>query len=308
MDRRHTLGNLIKILLSAAIIGFIFYKFPMDSVWDTILSANIGLLLAALAFQILSQTVAAYRWSLIMGILKFDHPFSFYFRSYFKGSLFNQMLPTSVGGDAYRIAELTAHGGLVQEAFYGVFIDRIVGLFGLLLLNLLANLIESDLLPEEVFWSINIVILLAISGLIVLLLIRKVHLLQRYKVTRFFFFLSERSRLIYRTPKRINQQIGLSILIHLLSMIAIFGIGHSVGINEPLVTYLVLIPPAILLTILPISFAGWGVREGALVALFLLIGVDQTQVLAMSLLYGVILILSALPGLYFYLKSKHKYL
>lgn len=302
------MGNIIKLLLSAAIIGFIFYKFEMSSVLNTILSANIGLLVAALVMQILSQSVAAYRWSLIMGLLKFDHPFSFYFRSYFKGSLFNQVLPTSIGGDAYRIAEVSANGGLVKEAFYGVFIDRVVGLVGLLLLNLAANLIESNLLPKEVFWSINIVLILGIVGLVVLLLIRKVTLFDRYKITRIFYQLSNRFRFIYRTPKRISQQMGLSILTHLLSMVCIFGIGHSVGINEPLVTYLVLIPPAILLTILPISFAGWGVREGALVALFLLIGIDQTQVLAMSLLYGFILILSALPGLYYYLKSKHKFL
>lgn len=302
------MGNLIKLLLSAGIIGFIFYKFEMTSVIDTILSANIGLLVAALLMQILSQTVAAYRWSLIMGLLKFQHAIGFYLKSYFKGSLFNQVLPTSIGGDAYRIAEVSANGGLVKEAFYGVFIDRIVGLVGLLILNLAANLIEENLLPEAVFWSINIVLLLGIGGIIVLLLLHKIHWLERYKLTRLFYQLSNRFRFIYRTPKRISQQLGLSILTHLLSMICIFGIGHSVGINEPLVTYLVLIPPAILLTILPISFAGWGVREGALVALFLLIGIDQTQVLAMSLLYGVILILSALPGLYFYLKSEHKFL
>ena len=302
------MGNLVKLLLSVVIISFIFYKFDLSAVWKIILEANIWLLLAAWGVQMLSQTVAAYRWSLIMDMLKFHHNFGFYFRSYFKGSLFNQVLPTSIGGDAYRIAELTANGGLMKEAFYGVFIDRIVGLVGLLLLNLMANMIENDLLPEEVFWSINLVLFAGILGLFVLLLIRKFSLFERYKITRLFYQLSNRFRFIYRTPKRISQQLGLSVLIHLLSMIAIFGIGHSVGINEPLVNYLVIIPPAILLTILPISFAGWGVREGALVALFLLIGIDQNLVLAMSLLYGIILILSALPGLVFYLRGKHKYL
>ncbi len=86
------MGNLIKLGLSIAIIGFILYKFDVRAVWDTILNANGAFLLAALAVQMLSQTVAAYRWSLIMGILKFKHSFGFYFRSYFKGSLFNQVL------------------------------------------------------------------------------------------------------------------------------------------------------------------------------------------------------------------------
>ena len=302
------MGNLIKLVLSVFIIGFILYKFDIVAVWDTMLNASLGLLAAALLVQILSQTIAAYRWSLIMGALKFNHPFGFYFRSYFKGSLFNQILPTSIGGDAYRIAEVSAHGGLVKEAFYGVFIDRIVGLVGLLLLNLFANSFEFNLMPYEVFMTINIILITALFGLFVLMAIHKFHYFKRYKLTRLFYELSERFRFIYKTPKRISQQLGLSILIHLLSMVAIFGIGHSLGINEPLITYLVVIPPAILLTILPISFAGWGIREGALIALFMMIGVDEHLVLAMSLLYGIILILSALPGLFFYLTSQHKYL
>lgn len=289
-------------------MSFIVYKLDFEKVWAIILTANIGLIAAALVMQVLSQTLAAYRWYLIMDILNFPHNFKFYFKSYFKGSLFNQILPTSIGGDAYRIAEVAAHGNTVKEAFYGVFIDRIVGLVGLLILNLFANLIYSHILPTAVFITINVIILSAMLGLFVLIAIHKFEIFNRYKVTRLFYQLSQRFRAIYKTPKRIAQQLGLSVLIHLFSMLAIFGIGHSVGINEPLITYLILIPPAILLTILPISFAGWGVREGALIGLFLLIGVDQTLVLAMSLIYGITLIIAALPGLVFFIKSKHKYL
>ena len=301
------MSNLIKLVISIAVVSFLIYKLDFQAVWQNIIHASFGLIAAALVMQLLSQTLAAYRWYLIMDILKFPHTFSFYLKSYFKGSLFNQVLPTSIGGDAYRIAEVSANGGLVKEAFYGVFIDRIVGLLGLLLLNFVANWIQPELLPAGLFITINLIILAAIAGLFVLMAIHKFPIFDRYKVTRLFFELSHRFRFIYKTPKRIAEQLGLSILIHLFSMLALFGIGHSLGINEPLVTYLVLIPPAILLTILPISFAGWGVREGALIGLFLLIGVDQTLVLAMSLIYGVTLMVAALPGLFFFIKSKHKY-
>jgi uncharacterized membrane protein YbhN (UPF0104 family) len=54
----------------------------------------------------------------------------------------------------------------------------------------------------------------------------------------------------------------------------------------------------------PISLAGWGIREGAMIGIFLLIGADQTKVLAMSIIYGILLIISSLPGAYFWIKSK----
>lgn len=301
------MANLVKLLISVSIIGFLLYKVDVAAVWDTIRQAN-GLYLAlALLCIILSQLVAAYRWSLIMGLLNYSHTLGFYVRSYFKGSVFNQLLPTSIGGDAYRIAEVKAHGGRFRDAFYGVFIDRIVGLIGLLLLTLSANLFENNLLPDHVFYVVNGLVIAAFIGFFILLALHKLAFLQRYRLTRPLYDLSFQFRLVYKTPKRISQQLGLSILIHLLAMVAMFGIGHSVGINEPMSVFLVIIPPAILLTVLPISFAGWGVREGALVVLFLMVGVDQTLVLAMSLLYGLLLILAALPGVVFYLRSQHKY-
>lgn len=299
--------NLVKLFISLLVVSFIVYKLDYQKVWDTMLSANVWLLIGALGFQLLSQTLAAYRWNLIMKMLKFPYDFGFYFRSYFKGSLFNQILPTSIGGDAYRIAEVSANDGSVKEAFFGVFIDRVVGLVGLLVLNLFANLWQPEIFPKEVFWAINFILLSALFGLLVLLGFHKIEYLKKYAFTEFFYDLSDRFRFIYKTKERITVQMVLSILIHLCSMIAIFGIGHALLINEPLITYLALVPPAILLTLIPISFAGWGVREGALISLFLLIGVEETQVLAMSLLYGIILIIAALPGLVFFIRSK-KYL
>ena len=60
-------------------------------------------------------------------------------------------------------------------------------------------------------------------------------------------------------------------------------------------------PPALLLTIVPVSLAGWGVRETAMIGLFQYVNGDRTLVLAMSMLFGVMLIVAALPGLYFYI-------
>lgn len=57
-----------------------------------------------------------------------------------------------------------------------------------------------------------------------------------------------------------------------------------------------LMPLVILLTILPISFAGWGVREGAMVGLFAMSGASKRQSWPVSIAYGVILIVSSLPG------------
>jgi uncharacterized membrane protein YbhN (UPF0104 family) len=95
-------------------------------------------------------------------------------------------------------------------------------------------------------------------------------------------------------------------LIHFVSMLAVYFLGIGVGLNYGLLTFLVLVPPVMLLTIAPISLAGWGVREGGMIGLFMLVGADKTLVLSMSVLYGLILIAASLPGLYLFLMSRHK--
>ena len=72
-----------------------------------------------------------------------------------------------------------------------------------------------------------------------------------------------------------------------------------------LLTYLVIVPPVILFTVIPVSVAGWGVREGAMVTLFAMIGADKAAVLAMSIIFGFILIAASVPGLLVYLQGRH---
>jgi glycosyltransferase 2 family protein len=95
-----------------------------------------------------------------------------------------------------------------------------------------------------------------------------------------------------------------SLLVPLLAMLAFYAAGWALGLRYDLVTYFAIVPPAIVLTVVPISIAGWGVREGVLVGLFSLIGADKTVVLMMSLVYGTLLILVSLPGLVVFLRGR----
>ena len=67
---------------------------------------------------------------------------------------------------------------------------------------------------------------------------------------------------------------------------------------------LAIMPPIILLSVLPISFAGWGIREGALVGLLVTLGYPQEAVLLMSILYGLAMFVVSLPGAYCYILPK----
>ena len=187
-----------------------------------------------------------------------------------------------------------------------MFIDRVIGLAGLLLLNIAALLINHRLLPAPVYLPLLGVMVLLFLGLIILYFLRKVPLFLGHNLLGYLGRLSARYHQVYSSSAAILLQTGLSVLTHLLSMTVFFLLGNGLGLHYPLQVYLALVPPVVLLTILPVSLAGWGIREGAMVGFFLLIGADKATVLSLSILYGLINLAASLPGLAVYLGQKSR--
>ncbi|MFT7002668.1 MAG: hypothetical protein ACJAWW_000001, partial [Sulfurimonas sp.] len=133
--------NIIKLIITIVMFYFLFQYVDFRNLVDILAKSHGGTILIALFFQLGSTYLAAYRWRLIMRLLVFNEKFSYYVKSYFKASFFNQVLPSSIGGDAVRIIDLTQKGYDKKDSLYGVFVDRVVGLVGLLVLNLIATIL-----------------------------------------------------------------------------------------------------------------------------------------------------------------------
>ena len=297
-------GWLIRVVITLAILVLIFRNIEFSNVKDIILHANINLLVLAVLFQLLSTLLAGYRWGQVMKKLDFGQRSDFYMRSYFKGSFFNQGLPTSIGGDAVRVLDVASNGHRKRDAFIGVFIDRVLGLAGLLILNLVANYFLPGLLPDNLFLMINIIVASGLIGFISFIYIHKIKILNKGRLLNYVLRISGRLNKILHDARSISFHLIIGILIHLFSIINIYLVGQSVGLEYDLLTMAVIVPPVVLLTLIPISLAGWGIREGAMIGLFGLIGAAQANVLSMSIIYGIILIIASLPGLYTYLHRK----
>ena len=304
--KKQTVNYFIKFAVTGGLLFLIFRSVNTAEASTALAAVPPWYLLSALLLQMTSTAVAGSRWFLIMSRIGFTQSYSFYLKSYFKGALFNQGLPTSIGGDGLRILDCTQGGESAEDAFYGVFIDRIIGLAGLLVLNITALALNHSLLPANVYYPLLIILGALTTGLILLFFLRKFRFFMAGKYLGYLGRLSERYFQVYSTLSSISLQLGLSIITHLLAMTAFFMIGRGVGLDFPLQVYLVLVPPVILLTILPISLAGWGVREGAMVGFFLLVGADKSRVLTFSILYGLVALVASLPGLAVYLTQKNK--
>ena len=260
-------------------------------------------ILLAIFYQFISSGIAAIRWYLIMVKLPLPHRISFYFKSYFKGIFFSQALPGSIGGDAYRIFELSQYPNTKVDIINGVVIDRIIGLVGLILLNFVSIYGFETTFPP---WLIQIIVITNVIVLIIFMSLFKIdqlHIIENLKFVRYFYHLGKCLRYLYKQWKTLLLHVNISILAHIFTILSIYAVALSVNAQLGLHVFLISIPPIILITMLPITLAGWGVRESSMVTILMLVGAEKEKIFAVSLLYGLILITTAVPGAYLWNRS-----
>lgn len=91
-------------------------------------------------------------------------------------------------------------------------------------------------------------------------------------------------------------QLGTSLLV-VASYVLVFVLScRAVGVDTPAATLALLIPPVLVAMLIPISLAGWGLREGAAAALWAVVGLPAAQGTAASVMYGLLVLASSLPG------------
>ena len=97
----------------------------------------------------------------------------------------------------------------------------------------------------------------------------------------------------------------VSLSIHLLAVVMVWMIAQSILAAGQPEQLLALVPPVMLITMLPISIAGWGLREASMMVAFGYAGLPQADGLTVSLLYGtMIFAVGAAGGLVWILSSE----
>lgn len=298
------LKTVIKIAVSIGLMALLLKISGPEKVLSTISGSNLSMFAISFLLILAGTIIAAYRWYCVMSVLDFKGSFGFYLKSYFMGVFFNQLLPSSIGGDAYRVLDVARLGYRKRDAFVGVLIDRGLGILGIFIVNIIFNNMLPGLLPEPIYNMLNIVSAVGILGFIVFVFIHKINILSRFK---YFALVIRPSADLYKvlnTPFRLIYQLCLTTLVHILTFAGVYFIALSIGVKLSVSAFMVIMPPVILLTIIPISLAGWGIREGAMAGLFGFAGVSKELAISMSIIYGFTYILQGIVGLVLWIKSK----
>jgi uncharacterized membrane protein YbhN (UPF0104 family) len=286
---RRLLSFLAKAGVSALLLYLSLRSVNLGVVGDRINRLNADWLFFILIILMVQTALLGLRWRQIVLVSGANLSLSAALRFSLIATFFNQTLPSTIGGDAARVWLLGRGGAGWRLASYSVLIDRGVGLFALAVL-VVACLPWSLKLVREPVGSAALLII-GFGSIVGALIFTAFafgpkHIMNRWWLTR---HLAAVAAIVWRlclSPRPAALVALLSIAIQFLTVTAAWSAARSINAPFEFALALFLIPPVMLIAAIPISIAGWGLREGAMIVAFAYAGLSQDDGLAVSILFG----------------------
>jgi len=209
----------------------------------------------------------------------------------FIGMFFNQVLPSTMGGDGARIWLMARQGAGWARATYSVLIDRIVGLFVLAMIVVACLPWTFEVIRDPVARGL---LLLIGFGLIAATLIFALmgtwfrNWFDRWRLTRHLSAASQAAVDLCGSGRSMGIVILCSVTIHLFTVITAWCCIKAIAAPVSFSQVLFLLPPVLLVATIPVSIAGWGIRESTMIVAFAYAGLAQSNGLTLSILFGIV--------------------
>ena len=299
---------IVKVFVSVLLIKIMFDIVDFDSTLILLKKMNLIFFLMALVVMAIGIFITNLRWQVILNHLGVSIKFFMLLKYLWIGFFFNQTLPSSIGGDAFRAYYLWKREHLsIGLSSMGVVLDRYIGLVSLVMLIMISTPLSFDLINDQfvksmlevvLYCSLFIIISSVLFGLFVTNLLR-------WKLIKGLSSFSNNARRIIFSFKGLYS-IVLSIIIQIIFVFAVLLLAHGLNLDISLIEMLLIVPITNLLTAIPISIAGWGVREGIFIVGLGYVNISSDAALALSILYGLLMLIVSVPGLVVWLVQKYK--
>ena len=297
MNLNSALGFLARAAVTAVLLWLPLRHVALRAVLGEIATVQWNSLIIAFVALGASTFIAAIRWSTILGVLDTFRGITTTYPLALIGVFFGQALPAGVGGDVVRIWLANKRGIATRIAVSSILADRATGFLSILVIvTVQLPLLKSLIANQALFSSLTAALVVGYIGICIAVVLDRIPAaIQRFRIVRGFAAVSADLRSVLLSP-RIIPVLVCGILIQLLNVVAVYALFRGFGITATLTNCLLIVPFANVLQTIPVSIAGWGLRESFFVAAFGMIRIAAPSALAVSVLFGLLVLLNSLPG------------
>jgi uncharacterized protein (TIRG00374 family) len=282
----------LKLAVGIVLVILVFlFKVNLSEFGAELKQSNPRWIIAAGFLHIVGLLLSAYRWQILLSVHGVRAPLLDLIQSYLIGGFFNNFLPTRVGGDVYRMVDSKKYSGSLLRPFAVIVVERLTGIYGLLLIGIAALAFYPRL--SEVRGFAIALLSLTIVGLILLLLfygsegfsnlLKKLALKLPAKISvkvtglldAFWEFSGAKGIVLYAFL--------LGILLQANVILYYFFIAQGIGMSLTFLEACIVMPILICIQLIPLTPNGIGVREFSYIYLLQPFGVSDAQAVAFSL-------------------------
>jgi uncharacterized membrane protein YbhN (UPF0104 family) len=282
--------TLARVTVSAASLWLVSLFIEVGDVLARLADLSAVWVALGLGISVLQVAVLAWRWRYTAARLGIDLPLKKAFSEYYLGILLNQLLPGGVTGDVSRAWRHARNDVPTGAAVKAVVLERATGQVVMTLVAAASVL----LLP----WAPGLVRLAVVGGVVAFLglLARSAARRPRSESLAGRLWRDAQQAVLARAAFPI--QLASALLVVGSYILVFLAAARAIGVDTALPRILPLVAPVLMTMLIPVTVAGWGIREGAAAALWGLAGLTPEDGAAISVTYGLVVLASSLPGLY----------
>lgn len=286
-----------RICLGLSLLLILLVYFDFSAIVENLRSIEPGFVFLAITILTLQFLLALTRWVFVLRTQGIPVTFKQSLSIYGIGALANLVLVTSIAGMSVRTALLVRTHTSISAALASVAAERIAAILGLSLAGAFGAVFAFPYFKAylNLFEFPAYLELAAIAGLVVLVS-AAIMALRRFEVIRKF---AGQIGLAFSSASTVLLLAGVSVGIVLLGFSGVAILAHGMKLDIDALFFVSVMPAVVLVTSLPISIGGWGVREGAMVAGLALFSIPGEAAVALSISYGLtgLLVTVVLGGL-----------
>lgn len=302
----------LKLAFTALLLALLYRKVDGRAFGDALRGIRWAWVPGFFAIAFANMWLSSLRWRLLLRSDGVDIPACKLFASHWIASFFNFFLPSNIGGDVYRIADVGKKSGSAVGSLASVFVDRLCGFLALSLLGFAFPVLGLRLVPPEKRGLLLVPLAVFLGFLCVAALLWQQGFVRfcarvlpgrlRAKVEALLdtFFASVSAYL--RRPRALAGAFALSLVFQLLVFVAVWCVCRALSIPVSLAECCVFVPFVCLLEAVPLTVNGIGLRDSGYAMFFAAVGLagrgadPATAAAALSLCYMAFTLAYALGG------------
>jgi len=298
----------LKLLISVALFAWLFQRVRWDQVRTTLEHARLEWLAGAFVLLVASNVLGSHQWNRLLRTVGIELPFWKVVAYYHVGLFWNNFLPANVGGDLARIADASRAGSSRATAFSTVLLDRMIGTVALGSLAVVTTLPAIDHFHLAAVYSgvlgffvlASVLLWAVLQPAAMVLLERALSAVGLGRLRPGLTDLGARMAAFRGQRGMLVQLLVIALVVQVMRIFVHVVVAHALGLHIPLTYFFLFVPLLAVIVSLPISLNGIGVREGAGIVLFGLVGLARESAFLLQFTtYLVAVAVSLIGGLVF---------